>query len=81
MTREEFLSYTNGNGFAINDDHEGIYFGVDYDDETGTMFSGYISNVGVSRNVELQYDDSISIDENLQNLYYEIIDTIDIERE
>ena len=74
MNRELFLKYTCGRGFQIDTYDGGMYLGVDYDNETDTMFSGYISNVGVSRNAEMQYDDDLSIEENLCNLYNEVLD-------
>lgn len=69
MNRDEFLKYTGGRGMYLEAPECDLYLGVDFDQETNTMFAGYVSNVGVCRNVELPYDDDFSIDENLQNLY------------
>lgn len=73
MNRDEFLKYTGGRGMYIEAPENDLYLGVDFDQETNTMFAGYVSNVGVCRNVELPYDDDIDIYDNLQNLYNEIL--------
>lgn len=73
MNRDEFLKYMDGRGMYLEAPEYDLYLGVDFDQETNTMFAGYVSDVGVCRNVELPYDDDLSIDENLQNLYDEIL--------
>lgn len=41
--------------------------------EQGKLYAGYISNAGVSKNYEIEYDPSLTFDENLQTLIEEII--------
>lgn len=71
MTREEILEETQGRGFEFDN---GDYYGIDFDEENQILFAGSISNAGVSRNVEIEYDTDKSIGGNLEALYSKCVE-------
>lgn len=51
---------------------DGTVYGVEYKD--GKLYAGSITNNGIMREYELEYDNDLDIDANLQNLYDKIIE-------
>lgn len=71
ITREEILEETQGRGFEFDN---GDYYGIDFDEENQILFAGSISNSGVSRDVEIEYDEDKSIGGNLEALYSKCVE-------
>lgn len=49
---------------------ESCELGIEYDN--GKLYAGFIHNVGMSHNWEIDYDKDFTFDENLQALYENI---------
>lgn len=71
ITREEILNETQGREFEFDN---GEVYGVDFDEEEQILYAGSISNAGVSRDVEIDYNYDKSIGGNLEALYQKCIE-------
>lgn len=48
------------------------YIQLGYDPETNILYGGGTSNVGVKHDFEMEYDHSLSLDQNIQGFYEQI---------
>lgn len=63
-----------GRGFEMSN---GDYLGVEL--HNGSLIAGFIGNWGLSNDYSIEYDFDLSLDENLQDLYDEIVNSGDYE--
>ena len=67
---EEFLS-DGGNNVIEFDDGDYVFFDVDFD--KGTIYAGSATNTGILREYEINLDSDLNLDENIAELYDEIV--------
>ncbi len=74
-TKSEISSTVDGKIICFDDyDLDIDYLYVFFDAATNELCAGDMFNAGISRDYSINYDCGLSIDDNVQSLYYHIIE-------
>ncbi len=73
-TKNEISSAVDGKIICFDDDRGNDYLYLFFDQSTDELCAGDVFNAGISRDYSIDYDYDFSIDDNVQSLYYHIIE-------